>query len=52
MQFGDSTLLLQYTASALYGLGISNGLFMIHDILTNNGEKLFYKRSIKSGTQQ
>ena len=37
MKFGDSTELLRYTASALYSLGVSNGLIIIYDILCNDG---------------
>ena len=51
-ELGDSHTFLQYTASALYGLGISNGIYSIYDIISNGGKKLFYQSSSTEQKQQ
>ena len=43
---------MQYTASALYGLGISNGIYSIYDIIANGGKKLFYQSSTEEKQQE
>ena len=44
IEFGNATTFFRYTASALYGLGISNNVFTSYDIIQNKGHKVLYER--------
>ncbi len=43
MEFGNATTFFRYTASALYGLGVSTNVFTTYDIIQNRGQKVYYE---------